>query len=90
MLEKIKTLLTEHFTPTHLEVVDDSHRHRNHQGAKEHGGGHFNVLIVSSKFEGLKSVLRHRLVNVAMKADFENHKIHALTIKAYTPDEWKN
>ncbi|MBA44058.1 MAG: BolA family transcriptional regulator [Magnetococcales bacterium] len=88
MLEKIKTILTENFNPTHLEVEDDSYRHRNHAGAKEHGGGHYNVIVVSHKFEGLNSLKRHRLVNAALKGDFESNAIHALAIKAHTPDEW--
>ena len=88
MLEKIKTILTEEFAPTHLEVEDDSHRHVGHAGVKEHGGGHYNVIVVSHKFEGLNSLKRHRLVNAAFKADFESHAIHALAIKAYTPNEW--
>lgn len=89
MLEKIKTLLTEHFAPTVLDVADDSHRHRHHAGAKEHGGGHFNVLIVSPLFEGLSPLARHRLVNAVFKEYFANNRIHALAIKAHTPEEWK-
>ena len=88
MLEKIKTTLTQEFAPTHLEVEDDSHRHRGHAGVQEWGGGHYNVIVVSHKSEGLNSLKRHRLVNAAFKDDFESHAIHALAIKAYTPTEW--
>jgi BolA family transcriptional regulator, general stress-responsive regulator len=32
---------------TVLEIEDDSHAHRGHTGAKERGGGHFEIKIVS-------------------------------------------
>lgn len=89
MLEKIKTTLTEKLAPTHLEVEDDSHRHRNHAGAKEHGGGHYNVVVVSPVFEGLNSLKRHRLVYSALAEAFDARTIHALAIKAHTPNEWQ-
>lgn len=89
MLEKIKNTLTEKLAPTHLEVEDDSHRHRNHAGVKERGGGHYNVLVVSKAFEGLNSLKRHRLIYSALADAFEGRDIHALAIKAHTPDEWQ-
>ena len=46
----------------------------------------FNILVVSDKFEGVKSVGRHRLVHQAIGDHMK--LIHALTIKAYLPREY--
>lgn len=81
----IQEKLTSAFSPTQLDIVDDSHKHAGHEGAKS-GGGHFNVIIVSSAF-GDKSLLeRHRMVYEAL-GDAMKTDIHALSIKAHTPQE---
>ncbi|MGE5492201.1 MAG: BolA family protein, partial [Actinomycetota bacterium] len=46
--------------PTRLEIVDDSHLHAGHAGARE--GGHYRLAIVSAAFTGKNTVARHRLV----------------------------
>ncbi len=74
-------------SPGTLEVYDDSHEHAGHAGAKESGGGHFQVLLVSDQFEGENQVARHRLVYQAV-SDLMRGKIHALAIRAYTPSEF--
>ena len=43
----IRRKLTERFTPTRLEVEDESHRHAGHEGARPEGETHFAVTIVS-------------------------------------------
>lgn len=50
---------------------------------------HFRVLVVSSQFEGLPLIQRHRLVNEALKEELSNC-IHALAIQAKTPAQWGN
>ncbi len=70
--------------PAALEIRDDSHRHAGHAGARE--GGHFDVVIVSARFAGLSTVQRHRLVYDAV-GDLKAHGIHALSIRAQSPDE---
>lgn len=74
------------FSPTHLEVEDESYRHRGHPGAAG-GGGHFRVLIVSSTFTGLSRVARQRAV-YALLGDAMRSSIHALALRTLTPDEW--
>lgn len=86
-LERIYLLLTERFSAHHVKVEDDSDLHANHAGAKQSGGGHFNLLIVSSHFTGKTLVERHRLVYEALKSEFKD-TIHALKLRTYTPDEW--
>jgi BolA protein len=79
--QKLSTL-----RPTSLEVFDDSHEHAGHAGARESGGGHFQVFIVSDSFAGRNKVARHRMIYQAV-GDLMPAKIHALAIQAYTPDE---
>lgn len=84
--EMIRTRLTEALLPESLEVVDRSHEHAGHEGAKG-GGGHFDVTIVADVFDGMNSVARHRAIYDAL-GDAMRAEIHALSIKAYTPGEF--
>jgi BolA protein len=84
--DMIRERLTEVLSPESLEVVDRSHEHAGHEGAKG-GGGHFDVIIVADAFAGMNSVARHRAVYAAL-GDAMRAEIHALSIKAYTPDEF--
>lgn len=83
--EAIRQRLTEAFTPLHLEIVDDSHRHAGHASAG--GGGHFSVTIVSPAFAGKGLVQRHRMVYEALNELMQQNEVHALSIQARTPDE---
>lgn len=49
-------------------------------------GGKFNVIIVSSEFEGKSILQRHRLVNTALAEELKT--IHAFSQKTYTPEQW--
>ena len=84
-LEKIEGILREAFLPTELRIKDQSHLHAGHPGAQD-GRGHFDVYIVSSKFEGLGSLQRHRLIYAAL-GDLMDTDIHALRIKSHTAAE---
>ena len=68
-----------------LEIIDESHLHEGHPGAAS-GGGHYQVLITASEFKGLNLIQRHRLIYEAL-GDAMNAQIHALSIKASTPDD---
>jgi len=84
-LERIRTLLAEALAPSQLEVIDESHLHAGHAGAAS-GGGHYRVRIVSERFEGLRLVMRHRLVYDAVQGMMHTD-IHALAITAQAPSE---
>lgn len=71
--------------PESIEITDDSHEHAGHAGARD-GGGHFTVRIVSQAFSGQNLVKRHQAVYAAV-GDLMNTEIHALSIKALTPEE---
>lgn len=85
-VEKIEARLQQALNPERLELIDDSHSHAGHAGTKEHGGGHFFATIVSTAFEGKNLVQRHQLVYRAL-GDLMQSDIHALGIKANTPNE---
>ena len=84
MIETIRERLAP-LAPESLEVFDDSHEHAGHAGARD-GGGHYQLMIVSREFAGKPAVARHRLVYQAL-SDLIPSRIHALAIRAYTPDE---
>lgn len=69
-----------------LVITDDSHLHSKHAEAKASGGGHFTVQIISDKFQGKSAIERHKMVYVAL-GDAMGSAIHAISIKAQTPEE---
>jgi BolA family transcriptional regulator, general stress-responsive regulator len=71
--------------PELVEVYDESGEHVGHAGAQS-GGGHYQLLIVSARFEGQSRVARHRLVYAAL-GEMMQKEIHALAITALTPAE---
>ena len=81
----IEQLLVDAFAPQDMLVKDQSHLHAGHAGAKE-GKGHFDVTIVSEKFDGVNRIGRHRLVYDAL-GSFMDSDIHALRINAFSPSE---
>ena len=83
--ERIRALLTAALAPTVLELTDESHLHAGHAGAAS-GGGHYRLKIVSSRFEGQRLVMRHRLVYDSVH-DMMHKEIHALAITALAPSE---
>jgi BolA protein len=72
--------------PAVLELADDSAEHAGHTGAAG-GGGHFSLLIVSEQFTGLTRLARHRAV-LDRVGDLIPYPVHALAIRAYTPEEF--
>lgn len=84
--QRIEQRLRTALAPEALEIVDESHLHAGHEGAKS-GGGHYAVTIVSPRFKGLDMLKRHRLVYEAL-GDMMLRDIHALSVRAFTPDEF--
>lgn len=83
-LTRIRSLLEQRFKPLTLEVVDESHRHVGHAGAR--GGGHFRLNIVAEEFAALPTLKRHRLIYAAL-GELMTNDIHALSIQALAPAE---
>lgn len=84
-LGKIRERLQAALAPLEIELDDESALHAGHAGAAS-GGGHYRVKIVSAKFEGVKLVMRHRLVYDSVH-DMMHKEIHALAITALAPSE---
>ena len=84
-VEKIRARLQGALAPTSLEIVDESHKHAGHEGARD-GRGHFAVSIVSAAFSGELPLARHRRVYAAL-GEMMQTDIHALSIHAQTPQE---
>ena len=82
--KKIFDKLVEAFKPLHLEVVNESSQH----GLPESAEKHFRVVLVSSAMEDVSRIDRHRKVNDLLAGELRDH-IHALSVQAFTPDEWE-
>jgi len=61
MMDQIRAKLTDALAPESLDVIDESHKHAGHVGARPEGETHFRVEIVSREFAGLSRVERQRL-----------------------------
>lgn len=82
---RILAALSAAFPGAACELVDESHLHAGHAGARE-GKGHFRLRITSDAFAGLAPLARHRRVFSCLDALMESD-IHALSIDAKTPTE---
>ena len=71
--------------PISLDIIDESHKHAGHAGARD-GGGHYAMRIVSAQFIGKNTVARHRMIYSAL-GDLMKREIHALTLQAHAPNE---
>ena len=85
---RIEAKLREKLAPSHLELVDESHLHAGHAGARS-GAGHYRALIVAEAFEGKSPVERQRLVYAALSEEM-GPEIHALAMKTLTPAQWQS
>lgn len=74
--------------PTVIQITDDSAKHAGHAGAKS-GGGHYQLSITSASFAGKPTIARHRMIYDAL-GEMMQQQIHALSIKAQTPEENQN
>lgn len=84
--DSIRDKLTASFSPAHLELVDESALHAGHAGARPEGESHFRLMIVAEQFNGRGRLERQRMIYHAL-GDLMSTDIHALSIKALTPDE---
>lgn len=69
------------FAPHHLEVIDESHFHAGHSGARDGGETHYRVKITAAAFSGKTRVAIHRMINEALADDLTGG-VHALAIEA--------
>ncbi|MBT8552241.1 BolA family transcriptional regulator [Polynucleobacter paneuropaeus] len=72
--EQIESYIKQGIACSHIQVEGD--------------GQHFFATIVSPDFAGKRLVQRHQLVYAAM-GDRMKAEVHALSIKAFTPEEFE-
>ncbi|XP_007485419.1 bolA-like protein 1 [Monodelphis domestica] len=80
----IRAKLEQALCPEVLEIRNESSGHAVPPGSETH----FRVAVVSSRFEGLSYLQRHRLVHAALSEELAG-PVHALAIQARTPAQWK-
>ena len=90
LAEAIKEKLTARFTPSQLEVQDQSHLHAGHGGAAEHAAAfpdkdmtaetHIHVIITAAGFAGMNTLAKHRAVLEAVSEEVD--RLHAFTLEA--------
>lgn len=79
----IEAKLRAAFDPAHLDVINESHRHRVPTGAQSH----FKVIVVSESFAGQRTLARHRAIYTLLASELAG-ELHALALHTYTPHEW--
>ena len=84
MAERVESKLRAALTPTHLEVINESHQHSSGPGAESH----FKVIVVSPLFEGKNLIEQQRLVYSVLAEELKA-AIHALTLKTVPPSKWR-
>ncbi len=72
--EELKSLIASGLACEHLAVEGD--------------GRHWYATVVSTQFEGKRSIARHQLVYAALGGKIHNDEVHALSMKTWTPAEW--
>lgn len=52
-------------------------------------GAHFDAIVISEVFAGLTPIKRQRTVMDTVRTEIASGELHALSIKTFTPDEWR-
>lgn len=77
----IERKLADAFSPRELTVIDESHLHVGHAGARPDGESHFRVEIAADAFEGMSRVARQRAVYEVLAEELAD-RVHALALTA--------
>lgn len=83
---RIEAKLRAALMPRRLAVVDESHLHRGHAGARPEGESHFRVEVVADAFAGLSRVARQQRIHDVLAEELAG-PVHALSVTARTPAE---
>jgi BolA family transcriptional regulator, general stress-responsive regulator len=83
---EMRRRLASALSPTRLELIDDSEKHRGHGGYNPAGESHFSLIVESPAFAGKSRVERQRMVYAAL-GELMRERVHALSIKAIAPGE---
>ena len=74
--EEIKKLIEAAIADAEVSVTGD--------------GRHFEAVVVSPAFAGKNMLAQHRLVYAALGDRFDTETVHALSLKTYTPEQWRS
>lgn len=85
-ITEVETAIRVALNPLSLLVMDESHLHRGHAGARPFGQSHYKVVAVSAAFEGKSRVERQRMVHAALGSAV-GESIHALSMTLQTPEQ---
>jgi BolA protein len=77
---RMENALRARFSPSALEVIDESAQHAGHAGAAPGGETHYRIRMTSAAFEGLSRLDRQRAVNAALADEFAAG-LHALALE---------
>lgn len=78
--DAMRRKLTDAFSPDHLEIIDESDKHRGHGGWREEGETHFRVVMRAAALDGMSRVARSRAVHKVLAAELED-RVHALALE---------
>ncbi len=73
--------LMEALSPSELQVIDESHLHAGHAGARPGGESHYRIRVVAQAFAGKSRLERHRMIHSALAEELKGG-IHALAVEA--------
>ncbi len=73
--QEVITQLKDAFTDAHVELSSD--------------GSHFNVLIVSDDFEGLRAVKKQQMVYAVLNDRIASGAMHAVNMQLFTKSQWQ-
>ena len=80
MLRRLHSSLS----PSRIELIDDSEKHRGHGGYNPEGESHFTLEIESAAFAGKSRIERQRMVHNAL-GHLLDERVHALSVRASAP-----
>ncbi|MBT8131484.1 MAG: BolA/IbaG family iron-sulfur metabolism protein [Gammaproteobacteria bacterium] len=74
--KEIKTLIENGLPGAQVNVMSDDNTH-------------YAAVVISSEFAGKRAIARHQLVYKCL-GQLMGNEIHAMSIRAHTPDEWQD
>ena len=84
--ETIEQKLQDALTISHMELIDESHKHAGHAGARPGGESHYRLLIVSPDFTGKNRVARQREIYKILRDEMAG-PVHALSLDVRSPED---
>ena len=88
----IREKLSHSLKPVHLDIIDDSSSHSEHEAMRQNFGfteTHFKILVVSDVFTGKTPIQRHRMVYALIDEELKSKGLHAVNIVTKTPQEYE-